>query len=146
MKGLKPDRPVYWSSDTIAVANSADMWDTISKARIVRGDITSLGEKGVLLVNGEEIKCDALLTCTGWESTYPMFSIQQARDMGLPIKLADTDIAQEKEWKKSIAKANEEEVLERFPRLRVDPKYPERVQLTRSARLYRVYSPNEPGL
>ncbi|ETN44048.1 uncharacterized protein HMPREF1541_10913 [Cyphellophora europaea CBS 101466] len=36
---LRPDRPAYWCSDNLGVQNTPDLWDTLSKATVVRGEI-----------------------------------------------------------------------------------------------------------
>lgn len=41
VKKLTPERPVYWSSDGIAVCNSPGLWDGVAKATTLRDKMES---------------------------------------------------------------------------------------------------------
>ncbi|KAH8667399.1 hypothetical protein BGZ60DRAFT_528702 [Tricladium varicosporioides] len=142
MKNLKPDRPVFWSSDGIAVFNSPGLWDTVSNATILRDEVESLEDTEVVLKSGERINCDALVTCTGYHNTYPMFDDMTAVQLGLPLPASkflefSEDI---KTWEERI-KSADPEVLIAFPRLATQPTYPDHAPKSSPSRLYRGIIP-----
>jgi dimethylaniline monooxygenase (N-oxide forming) len=143
MVKLRPQRPVFWSSDTVAVCNSGELWDQVSKAKVVRGEINDLDGDDVVMVAGERIKCDALVCCTGWKTTYPFFDTAQAEEMGLPVLLDEVSSKEKKKWENLIATADEE-VLRRFPALSEAPNLSERIPIASSAHLYRFMVPTSP--
>lgn len=42
MERLRPERPVFWSSDGVAVVNSPGMWATVARAEVLRDEIEGL--------------------------------------------------------------------------------------------------------
>jgi pyridine nucleotide-disulfide oxidoreductase len=137
---LKPDRPVFWSSDNIAVSNSPLLWDTVSKATIYRDSIGRLEESTVVLKSGLRLKCDALICCTGWNPCYPMFSHSQALGLGLPLPLGSISPVEPDDWVEKLATADEK-VVKDFPSLANSPKYPVPSPSTVMSRLYRGMIP-----
>ena len=84
-KKLRPDRSAYWSSDNVGVSNSPKLWDQLAKTTIYRDDTNYLEGSEVILASSKKLKYDALIACTGWDTTYPMFSTSDALDLGLPL-------------------------------------------------------------
>jgi dimethylaniline monooxygenase (N-oxide forming) len=139
---LKPSRPVYYVH-TIGITNSAGLWETIAKARIVRTEIENLCGKDVVLKGGEGISCDALIACTGWDARCSFFSTEQSAELGLPVGLKEESVADRKKWESLIAEADKE-VLLRFPRLEEKPVFPGGAGPYSSAKLYRAMVPTNP--
>lgn len=137
---LTPDRPAFWSGDTIAVCNSADLWDTVSKATVYRNNIVKLEDKRVCFVSGKQINCDALVVCTGWKLTYPMFSTELARKLGLPLPVED-EIREDSEKWENLIKEADKKVLELFPALAYPPNFPSKIKTTTPNKLYRNMLP-----
>jgi dimethylaniline monooxygenase (N-oxide forming) len=137
---LTPDRPAFWAGDTIAVCNSADLWDTVSKATVYRDNVEKLEDKRVVLVSGKQIECDALVVCTGWKSTYSMFDAGLTKELGLPVPVEDVDREESQKWEGLIKKADKK-VLEMFPVLATAPAYPTKVTTTTPNRFYRSMLP-----
>lgn len=138
----KPDRPVFWSSDGIAVLNSPGLWDTVSHTTILRDEVEALEDTEVVLRSGERINCDDLVTCTGYHNTYPMFDDKMAVELGLPLPAAKFgEFAEDIEtWEERIKDADPK-VLPAFPRLATQPKYPDYAPKSSPNRLYRSIIP-----
>jgi len=139
---LKPNRPVYYVN-TIGITNSADMWNTVAKAKVVRARIERLSGNSIMLSSGEKITCDALVACTGWDARCGVFSAEQAMELGLPVDLREESVSDRKYWESLIAEADKE-VLLRFPRLEERPVFPGRTDPTSIAKLYRSMVPTNP--
>jgi len=142
MKMLIPDRPVYWSSDGIAVWNSPGMWDTVSKATILRDVVESFEGTDVLLKSGKRITCDAVVSATGWSNRYSFFEDQLAEELGLPMLPAEANGTTVSEWERRI-KIADKMVVNTFPRLGNVPSYPDHVPKSTPSRLYRAIVPIE---
>ena len=139
---LKPNRPVYYVN-TIGITNSADMWNTVAKAKVVRARIERLSGNSIMLSSGEKITCDALVACTGWDARCGVFSAEQSMELGLPVDLREESVSDRKYWESLIAEADKE-VLLRFPRLEERPVFPGRTDPTSIAKLYRSMVPTNP--
>jgi dimethylaniline monooxygenase (N-oxide forming) len=138
---LKPSRPVYYVH-TIGIANSSDLWETIAKAKIIRGTIETLSGKDVILSDGLKITCDALVACTGWDARSSMFTTEQSVELGLPIDLGEESVSDRKYWESLISEADNE-VLLRFPRLAEHPVFPGSKERATAAKLYRSMVPTK---
>jgi dimethylaniline monooxygenase (N-oxide forming) len=139
---LKPSRPVYYVH-TIGIANSADLWETVAKAKIIRGGIDVLSGKDVILSDGQNITCDALIACTGWDARSSIFSTEQSAELGLPTNLSEESVSDREHWESLIGEADKE-VLSRFPRLEAQPVFPGGRERTSPAKLYRSMVPTNP--
>jgi dimethylaniline monooxygenase (N-oxide forming) len=139
---LKPNRPVYYVN-TIGITNSADMWDTVAKAKVVRIKIERLSGNSIILSGEEKITCDALVACTGWDARCGVFSSEQSMELGLPVDLREESVPDRKYWESLIAEADKE-VLLRFPRLEEPPVFPGRTNPTSITKLYRSMVPTNP--
>lgn len=137
---LTPDRPVFWSSDGVAVFNKKGMWDTVSKARVLRHDVVGLEGREVLLRSGERVECDAVVLATGWMNCYPFFGDDLARDLGLPVLPVKANVKDTADWESRIANADKV-VINTFPRLKTQPKYPDHTPKSTPSRLYRSIIP-----
>lgn len=144
MRGLIPERPVFWGGDLIAVLNSEGMWDVVSKARVLRDEIVSAEGDEVVLGGGERVRCDAVVAATGWLNCYPMFEDELAKQLGLPTlpeKLQESD-EEVSEWEELLKDADRE-VVETFPRLAQLPSYPDHKPKSTPNKLFRSIIPIE---
>jgi hypothetical protein len=141
-EGLRPDRPVFWSSDAIAVYNSKGMWQAVKEARVTRDEIASVEGQEVLLESGERLRCDAIVACTGWSNCYPMFDLELAKKLGLPLLPGDEDVDQATVWEDRI-KTADKHVVDAFPKLADQPKYPDHKPKSTPSRLYQAMIPIE---
>lgn len=116
MAKLKPDISAFWGSDNLGVQNTVDLWDVVSKATVIRDKVVKIQDKEVILSTGEKLKADALIACTGYDVSYPMFSEHDALDMGLPLPLGKSNADALQRWEPMIAAADEK-VVARFPDL-----------------------------
>lgn len=140
-KKLRPDRTAFWSSENIGVSNSRGIWDQLAKATIYRDEIDYLEGTDVILASGKRLKCDALVTCTGWDTTYPMFSKADALDLGLPLPLTATPPEELEKWDARLSAADKV-VLSTFPCLANPPSFPEHAVTQAPSRLYRFIVPS----
>ena len=149
-KLLKSDRPGFWHSSSLGVSNSPGIWDTVAKSTIYRDEIVRGKGSIVTLSSGEMIDCDAIVACTGWDSTYTMFDSAQAASFGLPLPRSASasdhedvpvqDNSQEK-WDALLQEADEL-VVKRFPMLASPPStIPVRTPNRLPHRLYRSLIP-----
>ncbi|PVH74041.1 FAD/NAD(P)-binding domain-containing protein [Cadophora sp. DSE1049] len=140
MRNLKPDRPVFWFSDGAAVYNKEGLWDIVAKADVLRDDVVSMQGEEVLLKSGKRIECDAVITATGWSNIYPFFKDDVAKKLGLPILPSDADAKDIEAWETRISQADKI-VTDTFPRLKVQPKFPDHIPKATPGRLYRYIAP-----
>jgi hypothetical protein len=140
MERLKPERPVFWSSDGVTVVNSRGMWDRIAKTKVLRDEIEILDGEEVILRSGRRVRCDAVVACTGWTNMYPMFSPSLARELGLPLPISKPDEQLDDVWEEQL-KAADAHILERFPRLATQPSYLDHKLKPTPSRLYRAIVP-----
>lgn len=109
---------------------------------VYRGEITSIKERGVQLDGGVEIAVDAILCGTGWETRYPFFSAETARNFGLPHDPEEDSIEDRDLWEAHLRNADQR-VLQDFPFLRHPPPYRESRVSTTTLRLYNCIAPLE---
>lgn len=137
---LTPERPVYWSSDGIAVWNSPGLWEGVAKATILRDEIESFEGGEVVLKSGGRITSDAVISSIGWSNRYPFFDTSIAEQLGLPLLPTEADAQTANEWEARI-KTADTKVVETFPRLANLPTYPDHAAKSTPSRLYRFIIP-----
>jgi dimethylaniline monooxygenase (N-oxide forming) len=139
---LTPDRSAYWCSDNIGVQNTADLWDVVSQATIYRDEVEEISKDGIAVLSstGEKIKCDALVVCTGWDVTYPMFTPETAFELGLPIAKSNVPSENAERWNDLYNEADTK-ILTRFPSLAHPPTPHSTKSSTFPNRLYRSLVP-----
>ncbi|KAH7333366.1 hypothetical protein BKA65DRAFT_43331 [Rhexocercosporidium sp. MPI-PUGE-AT-0058] len=140
MQNLKPDRPVFWSSDGAAVYNKKGLWDIVSKADVMRDHVVSMEGKEVSMKSGKRVACDAVVMATGWLNGYPFFKDDLAKKLGLPTLPANADVEDIEDWESRISQADKI-VTDTFPRLKVQPKYPDHAPKFTPSRLHRFIAP-----
>ena len=142
MKMLKPDRRAFWTSDSLAVCNSPGLWDIVADATVLRDEIEKLDGEEAILKSGKHIRCDAVIACTGWLNSFPMFSDALAKKLGLPRPISNLreEDDETKQWESRLEIADKK-VTELFPRLLEQPKYPDRKPKSTPSRLYRTMVP-----
>jgi dimethylaniline monooxygenase (N-oxide forming) len=140
MKQLTPARPVFWSSDGIAVWNSPNLFNTVSNATILRDNVRSLQGHSVTLDSGHLVDCDVMITAIGWSNCYPFFNTPQAEHLGLPLLPAEANEQAALTWEALINIADEK-VVDTFPRLSNVPTYPDHTPKSTPSRLYRSMVP-----
>ncbi|KAH9205829.1 hypothetical protein DL95DRAFT_528643 [Leptodontidium sp. 2 PMI_412] len=140
MRNLKPDRPVFWFSDGAAVYNKEGLWDIVAKADVLRDDVVSMEGREVLLKSGKRVECDAVITATGWLNCYPFFKNDLAKELGLPVLPSNANVKDIEAWESRITQADKI-VTDTFPRLKVQPKYPDHAAKSTPSRLYRSIIP-----
>ena len=136
---LKPDRPAYWASD-VASQNTPDTWDVISKATVLRDEAVKIEEGSLILTCGKNVVCDAVVACTGWDHSYPMFTMEDAIELGLPISMRHMPPPTEKHWDTLISTADNT-IIQRFPALAETDISPENKTATSPNHLYRAIAP-----
>lgn len=121
---LKPWIPPFWIATSISILNyPTDFFEYVrnGKVRIHIADIKNLTPKTVHLSTDEELPTDVLICSTGWKCSPPIKFLPEGieQELGLP-------------WSKDILdqqllKRADEEILDRFPRLKdqptMNPKY-----------------------
>lgn len=115
---LKPWTNPFFVASSLSILNyDTNFFDLVKdgKARVHVADITSLDKKTVHLSNGEHLETDALVCCTGWKHTPPLKFLPDGLDLGLPHRRGLSEPSN------LIARADKE-ILERFPRLKDQPK------------------------
>ncbi|RVX71129.1 hypothetical protein B0A52_03495 [Exophiala mesophila] len=120
---LKPDLPAYWASDNIGVQNTADLWSVVSKATIARDQVVKIHDGLVVLSSGNKLKVDAIVACTGYDVSYPMFSQHDSIELGLPLPPGAENMEDTRLWEEKIAAADEK-VLRRYPDLALQKNLP----------------------
>jgi dimethylaniline monooxygenase (N-oxide forming) len=87
-----------------------------------------------------KIECDAVIACTGWKNWFPMFDVELARKLGLPLLPIDSDEDENATWEKRIGRADVE-VVAAFPRLLSQLRYPDHAPKSTPSRLFRGMIP-----
>ncbi|KAF4637741.1 hypothetical protein G7Y89_g355 [Cudoniella acicularis] len=139
---LELGRPLYWSSDGLAVYNAEGMWDSAVKATILRNEVEWAEGNELVLESGKRVNCDAVVAVTGWSNTYPMFDDELAMGLGLPMlpEKAQEGGKEAEEWETPLKKADAK-VVETSPRLANLPKHQDRKPKSTPSRLYRAMLP-----
>lgn len=119
VKKLKPWFSAFWSGPSLSITNYPTNFFQYIKngtARIHYAEITHLTLHTVHLSTGEALKVDALHCSTGWKHEPPVniSPPSLATKFGLPTDLEDS--------RTELTQRADMEILERFPRLRDQPK------------------------
>jgi hypothetical protein len=81
---------------------------------VYRSDPCGTTSNAIVLTDGTKVPTDAILCGTGWISSYPFFSPEQAAQLGLPHQPDATTSDEEKTWEELSQKADTE-ILQTFP-------------------------------
>ncbi|OCL10069.1 FAD/NAD(P)-binding domain-containing protein [Glonium stellatum] len=87
---LKPDisdRSCFWCDSSLGLITMTDFWSTLKggNLRILRDNVDVARKESVVLRSGQEIKCDYVLTCTGWGDHFGYFSPELKEELGIPL-------------------------------------------------------------
>ena len=133
----------FWCTGPLGLVQHEDFWDTLAQnVHVYRNDISSLKPHSIILDDGSEIAADVLLCGTGWKSTYPFFSKEQAYSLGLPHPPDEDSPEHAKLWN-SLLESADRQVLANFPILRNPPPHKKPEASTTTARLYNCIAPLE---
>jgi dimethylaniline monooxygenase (N-oxide forming) len=109
----------FWSSGPIGAIQHDNFWELVSKkVNVYRSDPCGTTSNTIILADGREVPTDAVLCGTGWDSSYPFFTPEQALKLGLPHH-PDTS-AEEQTWADLSNKADAD-ILKEFPILGSPP-------------------------
>lgn len=135
-----------------------DFYSTIArKVHVYRQNIDYLSADSITLAAGKRgdkeartLPVDLLVLCTGWNPISTIYTSQQAREFGLPVKLdQDRDDLSLEEQKstgdedQSRKAAEDGNILERFPILRNPPTYRKAKPSHTPFRLYKAMVPEK---
>jgi hypothetical protein len=132
---------MFWvAQPPLAIADSTTM-DRIAEGdenvSVHRADITKVREDYIHLSDGKALQSDLLIYATGYSTHQPIFSVEDAKELGLPVPIdpsssASTTSLDHLEYGSQI--------IERFPRLARTPPYKNPPQYTQY-KLYRSVVP-----
>ncbi|EEP82707.1 predicted protein [Uncinocarpus reesii 1704] len=110
---LKPWTDAFWAASSFSILNyPSNFYDLVreGKIRVHITDIERLSSNTVHFVNGQSIKTDALISCTGWRALPAIKFLPEGieKQLGLPHKTLDVN---------KLAVKADAEILSRFPRL-----------------------------
>ncbi|EED15453.1 dimethylaniline monooxygenase, putative [Talaromyces stipitatus ATCC 10500] len=118
-RDLEPKASFFWSSGPIGVIQQDDFWDLVSKnVHVYRGDPCGTTSDAIILMDGREVPTDVALCGTGWNSSYPFFTNEQASQLGLPHQPSAS--TEDQTWKDLIKQADAE-ILRTYPILGSPP-------------------------
>ncbi len=147
-KKLKPWTSAFWVASSLSILNyPTDFFDYVRNGmiKVHIADVTHLSPHTVHLSTGEALNSDALICSTGWRHHPPVKFLPEGidRELGLPYHAQESD--DPRAWKA------DEEILNRFPRLRNQPELnpyykplenaQSKASLNRPYRLYRFMIP-----
>lgn len=117
-KKLKPWTSAFWVGSSLSILNyPTDFFDHVrdGKIKVHIADISRLSNKTIHLSTGESIPADALICSTGWRHHPPVKFLPEGidRELGLPYHAEATE--------EPIIRRADEEILNRFPRLKSQP-------------------------
>ena len=69
-----------------------------SKVKVYRATPVKMEGDGICLDSGEVIRTDAVVFATGWKPSADFFESDDAKDLGIPIDVADQDLETAKHW------------------------------------------------
>lgn len=142
-------RRVFWANDSPGLYQRRDYFSTIAaKVRVYRQDVAQINSNALTLAPEQKtssatpdtVKVDAIVFCTGWISTNPLYSHSLALSLGLPVPLSEQDPAEVSLWEKSIS-SRSSTVLSQFPILRQQPKHHKEQPQCTPFRLYKGMVP-----
>ncbi|KAI1918032.1 hypothetical protein LOZ53_000038 [Ophidiomyces ophidiicola] len=145
-ESLKPDikdQSCFWCDSSLGLITMTDFWSTLQKGdlNIIRDNVDVARKGSVLLRSGQEVKCDYVLSATGWGDHFAYLSPELKEELGLPMYGSQSSGNDEKGdfWHK-YDKAAEEAVAKSIPLLAEGPKdmkfNPNRTPTKRRWRLY----------
>lgn len=141
-----------WLVGNIGVITHPDFWDVVAQSvHIHRGDMTRLQGHTAILSNGEELRSDLVVDCTGYKSTLPFLSPGLKAHLGLPCPSSAMPPTLLAHWT-DLEKAEDKRILSRFPFLSNAPSDPSstiksdsEAESSQPYRLYRgILSPYAP--
>jgi dimethylaniline monooxygenase (N-oxide forming) len=98
-----------------------NFWPLVSqKVNVFRSDPCSTTENSISLADGREVPTDILLCGTGWNSTYPFFSSEQASELGLPHDPSKDSPEDAQSWAELMEMADRQ-IMRMFPILATPP-------------------------
>ncbi|KAK2768537.1 hypothetical protein FQN54_000393 [Arachnomyces sp. PD_36] len=114
---LKPWSDAFWASASFSILNyPTNVFDYVSngKIKVHVSDISHLSPRTVHLMNGDSIETDGLVVASGWKGAPSIRFLPEGidKELGLPREAVEPD---------EIAAKADEEILNRFPRLRRRP-------------------------
>ncbi|CCA71618.1 hypothetical protein PIIN_05554 [Serendipita indica DSM 11827] len=149
MRKLKPDvvdRVMYWHNGPLLAVPTMDILDKVRRGdgiTIYRADITKLSGRHVHLADQTTLTTDMLIYATGYSIHQPIFSEQDAYELGLPVQISHIPSLtgnHDAQWPTQAMEEADKEVLAKFPRLSNPPVEPKKPTYTQY-RLYRSILP-----
>ncbi|CAG7852972.1 SubName: Full=Uncharacterized protein {ECO:0000313/EMBL:CCA71618.1} [Serendipita indica DSM 11827] len=149
MRKLKPDvvdRVMYWHNGLLLAVPTMDILDKVRRGdgiTIYRADITKLSGRHVHLADQTTLTTDMLIYATGYSIHQPIFSEQDAYELGLPVQISHIPSLtgnHDAQWPTQAMEEADKEVLAKFPRLSNPPVEPKKPTYTQY-RLYRSILP-----
>ncbi|KAJ9642278.1 hypothetical protein H2199_004658 [Coniosporium tulheliwenetii] len=138
---LKPDTPLFWQNDSTGIVQRADFFDTIAtQVRVIRQDIRSMNEEGLMLDDGTAVAADAIVYCTGWKICHPYLDNETAAQLGLPVHQDFCPPQEIVRWQ-ALDRKGEIKALERFPILCEPPSHLASTSALSPLRLYKGMLP-----
>lgn len=137
---------VFWENDSSGVLQRPDFYSTIAQhVNVYRQDIGYLTPTTISLANKQDsrpnnILTDAIVYATGWEAINPLYSPSLAISLGLPVPVAEKDIATDRRLRE-LESSKDATILSRFPILAHPPKYQYRPPQHTPFRLYKGIAP-----
>ncbi|CAG7854352.1 SubName: Full=Related to dimethylaniline monooxygenase {ECO:0000313/EMBL:CCA70769.1} [Serendipita indica DSM 11827] len=125
MKNLKPpfvDRIYFWHNSSVLALPGPELIDKVRNEdgiTIHRADITRLSGRTIHLANGTTLETDILIYATGYNIHHTTFSERDSWELGLPVRIDRIPvIAPGTSWPTESMERADQEVLQRFPRLK----------------------------
>ena len=127
-----------------------DFWSTLKKGnlRILRDNVDVARKDSVLLRSGQDIKCDYVLSATGWGDHFGFLSPELKEELGIPMYgAAHPDTDEKADFWAAHDRAADESVSKALPLLAAGQKNkklnPNRIVTKRRWRLYNRCIPLE---
>jgi len=108
--------------------------------KVHRANIISMSGSTVQLSNDSSLRSDAVVLCTGWDSTCKILDPATSHELGISAPLESEDGDSTKYWNELASRADSE-VLKMLPRLGKPPLYNKKKVLNTPNRLYRYILP-----
>lgn len=138
---LKPDTPLFWQNDSTGIVQRADFFDTIAtQVRVIRQDIHSINEEGLVLDDSTAVAADAIVYCTGWKICHPYLDNETAAQLGLPVHQDFCSPQEVVRWQ-ALDREGEIKTLKRFPVLCEPPSHRAPTSALSPFRLYKGMLP-----
>ncbi|KAI1384215.1 FAD/NAD(P)-binding domain-containing protein [Hypoxylon trugodes] len=123
---LKPWLDVMFTGCSYSILNyESDFFELVKSDRVEIhiGEITSLSPGKVHLADGTIFESEAFYLNTGWKHAPPMKFLPKGieKELGIPHEIVDDAPTEDLANQVSLIKRADEEILNRFPRLRQQP-------------------------